>query len=182
MTTVFSSDLEKVISAAYQRAREQGHEWLTVEHLTLGLLDDPSTSELLTALGADVDELRVELVNIIAQTTPVLPPDADTDTQPTMGFQRVLQRAVYHVQSGGGAEVTGANVLVALFGENDSHGVNLLQKQGLTRLRVIHQLLPGVSNQLVDVDLNWDQGSRTIQERLAAIEARLERIEKKLGD
>jgi ATP-dependent Clp protease ATP-binding subunit ClpA len=127
---MFSKDLEFTIGQCYKQARENRHEFMTVEHLLLALLDNPSAAGVLRACGADLNKLATELKSIIAETVPVLPGDDTRDTQPTLGFQRVLQRAVYHVQSSGRKEVTGANVLVAIFGEKDSHAVYFLQPAG----------------------------------------------------
>ncbi|HVZ22851.1 MAG TPA: Clp protease N-terminal domain-containing protein, partial [Vicinamibacterales bacterium] len=114
---MFSKDLELTIGQCYKEAREQRHEFMTVEHLLLALLENPSAAAVLRACNADVGKLGRDLRSIITETVPVLPPNDERDTQPTLGFQRVLQRAVYHVQSSGRKEVTGANVLVAIFGE-----------------------------------------------------------------
>src|SRR5690606_30413504 len=105
----------------YKEAREQRHEFMTVEHLLLALLDNSSATGVLRACGVDLPRLARDLRSIITETVPVLPAHDERDTQPTLGFQRVLQRAVYHVQTSGRKEVTGANVLVAIFGEKDSH-------------------------------------------------------------
>ncbi|MEM6937780.1 MAG: Clp protease N-terminal domain-containing protein, partial [Pseudomonadota bacterium] len=142
---MFSKDLEQTISQSYKRARAQRHEFMTVEHLFLALLDNASASHVLVTCGAQPDVLRQELQDIIEQTVPVLPGNDERDTQPTVGFQRVLQRAVYHVQSSGKKEVTGANVLVAIFGEKDSHAVYFLHKQDVTRLDVVNYIAHGIS-------------------------------------
>src|SRR5690606_1871725 len=119
--SMFSKDLEYTIGQCYKQARESRHEFMTVEHLLLALLENPSAAGVLRVCGADLGRLASELRNVIAENVPVLPVEDSRDTQPTLGFQRVLQRAVYHVQSSGRKEVTGANVLVAIFGEKDSH-------------------------------------------------------------
>ena len=142
---MFSKDLEHTISQSYKKARERRHEFMTVEHLFLALLDNPSAVNVLTSCGSDIESLRSELEDIIDQTVPVLPTNDERDTQPTLGFQRVLQRAVYHVQSSGKKEVTGANVLVAIFGEKDSHAVYFLHKQDISRLDVVNFIAHGVS-------------------------------------
>ena len=116
---MFSKDLEVTIGQCYKQAREQRHEFMTVEHLLLALTENQSALGALRACGVDLPRLSRELEKIIAETVPVLPHGDERDTQPTLGFQRVLQRAVYHVQSSGRKEVTGANVLVAIFGEKD---------------------------------------------------------------
>ncbi|KFN51479.1 ATP-dependent Clp protease ATP-binding subunit ClpA [Arenimonas composti] len=142
---MFSKDLEYTIGQCYKQARESRHEFMTVEHLLLALLDNPSAASVLKACGADQPKLASGLRQIIADTVPVLPADDPRDTQPTLGFQRVLQRAVYHVQSSGKKEVTGANVLVAIFGEKDSHAVYFLNQQEITRLDVVNYLSHGIA-------------------------------------
>ncbi|MGO4556509.1 ATP-dependent Clp protease ATP-binding subunit ClpA, partial [Stenotrophomonas sp. 2YAF22] len=129
----------------YKRAREARHEFMTVEHLLLALLDNPSAQAVLKACGADADRLRQELEQAIEASVSRLAEDDGRDTQPTLGFQRVLQRAVYHVQSSGKKEVTGANVLVAIFGEKDSHAVYYLNQQDVTRLDVVNYLSHGIA-------------------------------------
>ena len=142
---MFSKDLEYSIGQCYKRAREARHEYMTVEHLALALLDNPSAEAVLKACGADFNRLRGDLEQAIATSVSVLPDDIDRDTQPTLGFQRVLQRAVYHVQSSGKKEVTGANVLVAIFGEKDSHAVYYLNQQDIVRLDVVNYLSHGIA-------------------------------------
>ncbi len=144
---MFSKDLEYSIGQCYKRAREARHEYMTVEHLALALLDNPSAEAVLKACGADFSRLRGDLEQAIATSVSVLPDDIDRDTQPTLGFQRVLQRAVYHVQSSGKKEVTGANVLVAIFGEKDSHAVYYLNQQDIVRLDVVNYLSHGIAKQ-----------------------------------
>lgn len=142
---MFSKDLEFTIGQCYKQAREARHEFMTVEHLLLALLDNASAVQVLKACGSDNGRLGQELRNVIAETVPILPEDDTRDTQPTLGFQRVLQRAVYHVQSSGRKEVTGANVLVAIFGEKDSHAVYHLQQQDVARLDVVNYISHGVA-------------------------------------
>jgi len=142
---MFSKDLEFTIGQCYKQARESRHEFMTVEHLLLALLDNASAAAVLRACGSDTRKLADELRKTIRETVPVLPEDDARDTQPTLGFQRVLQRAVYHVQSSGKKEVTGANVLVAIFGEKDSHAVYYLAQQDITRLDVVNYLSHGVA-------------------------------------
>ncbi|GGZ57713.1 ATP-dependent Clp protease ATP-binding subunit ClpA [Lysobacter xinjiangensis] len=144
---MFSKDLEYSIGQCYKRAREARHEFMTVEHLLLALLDNPSAEGVLRACEADMPRLRRELDEAISTSVAVLPEESDRDTQPTLGFQRVLQRAVYHVQSSGKKEVTGANVLVAIFGEKDSHAVYFLNQQDIARLDVVNYLSHGISKQ-----------------------------------
>ena len=142
---MFSKDLEFTIGQCYKRAREARDEYMTVEHLLLSLLENPSAEAVLKATGADFERLRGDLEQAILTSVTKLAEDDTRDTQPTLGFQRVLQRAVYHVQSSGKKEVTGANVLVAIFGEKDSHAVYLLQQQDITRLDVVNSLSHGIA-------------------------------------
>ena len=142
---MFSKDLELSISQAYHTARSKRHEFLTVEHLLLALLDNPSAREVLDACGVDLTVLGRELGQILDETIPVLSAGDQRDTQPTVGFQRVLQRALYHVQSAERKEVLGANVLVAMFGEKDSHAVYLMGKQDLARLDVVNFISHGIA-------------------------------------
>src|SRR5690554_6381401 len=144
---MFSKDLEYSIGQCYKRAREARDEYMTVEHLLLALLDNPSAEAVLKATGADFHRLRSDLEQAITTSVSVLPDEIDRDTQPTLGFQRVLQRAVYHVQSSGKKEVTGANVLVAIFGEKDSHAVYYLNQQDIARLDVVNFLSHGIAKQ-----------------------------------
>jgi ATP-dependent Clp protease ATP-binding subunit ClpA len=118
---------------------------MTVEHLLLSLLDNPTAARVLRACGADAARLRKEIGTFIDETTPLIQGEGDRETQPTLGFQRVLQRAVFHVQSAGKKEVTGANVLVALFSEQDSQAVYLLNQQDITRLDVVNYISHGIS-------------------------------------
>ena len=142
---MFSKDLEYSIGQCYKRAREARHEFMTVEHLLLALLDNPSAEAVLKACHADFPRLRTDLDQAISTSVAKLADDDGRDTQPTLGFQRVLQRAVYHVQSSGKKEVTGANVLVAIFGEKDSHAVYFLNQQDIARLDVVNYLSHGIA-------------------------------------
>jgi ATP-dependent Clp protease ATP-binding subunit ClpA len=142
---MFSKDLEVTIGHCYKQAREQRHEFMTVEHLLLSLTENQSALGALRACGVDLPRLSSELERIILETVPVLPQGDERDTQPTLGFQRVLQRAVYHVQSSGRKEVTGANVLVAIFGEKDSHAVYFMHQQEITRLDVVNYISHGIA-------------------------------------
>ncbi|MCS3810930.1 ATP-dependent Clp protease ATP-binding subunit ClpA [Xanthomonas sp. 4461] len=142
---MFSKDLEQTIGQCYKRAREARHEFMTVEHLLLSLLDNPSAQAVLKACGADQLRLHNDLEQAIEASVSRLAEDDGRDTQPTLGFQRVLQRAVYHVQSSGKKEVTGANVLVAIFGEKDSHAVYFLNQQDITRLDIVNYLSHGIA-------------------------------------
>ena len=142
---MLSKELEVTLNMAFKEAREQRHEFMTVEHLLLALLDNPTAAKVLRACGADLNALRRQLIEFIRESSPLLPDDEDRDTQPTLGFQRVLQRAVFHVQSSGKKEVNGANVLVAIFGERESHAVYLLNQQNIARLDVVNCISHGIS-------------------------------------
>ena len=143
---MLSKDLETTLNNTFKSAHASRHEYLTVEHLLLALLDNLSAVEVLNACGSDIDKLRHELQKFLNETVPIFDKsDVDRDTQPTLGFQRVLQRAVFHVQSSGRHEVTGANVLVAIFSEQDSQAVLLLKQQNITRLDVVNYISHGVS-------------------------------------
>jgi ATP-dependent Clp protease ATP-binding subunit ClpA len=141
---MIAQELEVSLHMAFMEARQKRHEFITVEHLLLALLDNPSASEVLRACAADIDDLRKLLADFVTEHTPILAGD-DVDTQPTLGFQRVIQRAILHVQSSGKKEVTGANVLVAIFGEKDSHAVYFLHQKGVTRLDVVNYISHGIS-------------------------------------
>jgi ATP-dependent Clp protease ATP-binding subunit ClpA len=142
---MIAQELEVSLHMAFVEARQKRHEFITVEHLLLALLDNPSAAEVLRACAANVEELRRELTNFINEHTPKVEGTEEIDTQPTLGFQRVIQRAILHVQSSGKKEVTGANVLVAIFGEKDSHAVYFLQRQNITRLDVVNFISHGIS-------------------------------------
>ena len=144
---MIAQELEVSLHMAFVEARQQRHEFITVEHLLLALLDNPSAAEVLRACAANIDDLRKNLTSFIKENTPVVPGTEEIDTQPTLGFQRVIQRAIMHVQStsNGKKEVTGANVLVAIFGEKDSHAVYYLHQQGITRLDVVNFISHGIT-------------------------------------
>ena len=141
---MLSSELEFCLNEAFQNARDKRHEFMTVEHLLLALLDIPKVHEILKACDSNLPELRRQLVDYIDEQTPRLPMDDETDVQPTLGFQRVLQRAVFHVQSSGKKEVTGTNVLVAVFSEKQSQAVYFLALQDIERLDVINYISHGL--------------------------------------
>ena len=143
---MIAQELEVSLHMAFVEARQARHEFITVEHLLLALLDNPSAAEVLRACAVNIDDLRKTLTNFIGDNTPTVPGTGEVDTQPTLGFQRVIQRAIMHVQSAsnGKKEVTGANVLVAIFGEKDSHAVYYLHQQGVTRLDVVNFISHGV--------------------------------------
>jgi ATP-dependent Clp protease ATP-binding subunit ClpA len=142
---MIAQELEVSLHMAFVEARQKRHEFITVEHLLLALLDNPSAAEVLRACAANIDDLRKELSAFINEHTPTVAGTEEIDTQPTLGFQRVIQRAILHVQSSGKKEVTGANVLVAIFGEKDSHAVYFLQRQGITRLDVVNFISHGIT-------------------------------------
>ena len=142
---MIAQELEVSLHMAFMDARQKRHELITVEHLLLAMIDNPTAAEVLRACGAKLDILRNELNQYIEEHTPTVMGQDDVDTQPTLGFQRVIQRAMLHVQSSGKKEVTGANVLVAIFGEKDSHAVFYLLQQGVTRLDVVNFISHGVS-------------------------------------
>jgi ATP-dependent Clp protease ATP-binding subunit ClpA len=142
---MIAQELEVSLHMAFVEARQKRHEFVTVEHLLLALADNPAAQEVLKACGANLDALRQSLREFVDQNTPIVAGEDPVDTQPTLGFQRVIQRAILHVQSLGRKEVSGANVLVALFGEKDSHAVYFLNQQGITRLDVINFMAHGVT-------------------------------------
>ncbi len=143
---MIAQELEVSLHMAFVEARQQRHEFITVEHLLMALLDNPSAAEVLRACAANIEDLRKSLATFIKENTPTVSGSEEVDTQPTLGFQRVIQRAIMHVQSTGSGkkEVTGANVLVAIFGEKDSHAVYYLHQQGVTRLDVVNFIAHGI--------------------------------------
>ena len=158
---MLSKDLETTLNNAFREARGKRHEFMTVEHLLLALLDNAAARSVLRAVGADIDRLRSELAEFIESTTPVLPEDAgERETQPTLGFQRVLQRAVFHVQSSGRKEVTGANVLVAIFSEQESQAVYFLKLQDIARIDIVNYIAHGISK-VQDSDVEGEEREET---------------------
>lgn len=142
---MIAQELEVSLHMAFMDARQKRHELITVEHLLLAMIDNPTAADVLRSCGANLDNLRSELVGYIEEHTPTVDGTDEVDTQPTLGFQRVIQRAILHVQSSGKKEVTGANVLVAIYGEKDSHAVFFLHQQGVTRLDVVNFISHGVA-------------------------------------
>lgn len=142
---MLSRELEDSLNTAFKEARSQNHEFMTVEHLLLALMTNDGVIEVLKACGSDLDTLKSDLTAFLDETTPLLPPDDERDTQPTLGFQRVLQRAVFHVQSSGKQEVNGLNVLVAIFSEQESQAVYFLKKQDISRLEIVNYISHGIS-------------------------------------
>jgi ATP-dependent Clp protease ATP-binding subunit ClpA len=163
---VIAQELEVSLHMAFVEARQKRHEFITVEHLLLALLDNPTAVEALRACAANIDELRKALSDFITAHTPTVAGNEEIDTQPTLGFQRVIQRAILHVQSSGKKEVTGSNVLVAIFGEKDSHAVYFLHQQGVTRLDVVNYISHGITKS----PQGKDQKSASGQEQEASTE------------
>jgi ATP-dependent Clp protease ATP-binding subunit ClpA len=156
---MLSSELEFCLNEAFQRARNNRHEFMTVEHLLLALLDIPRVHEILKACNSNIAELRRQLTEFIEEQTPLSPHDDDSDVQPTLGFQRVLQRAIFHVQSSGKKEVTSSNVLVAIFSEKQSQAVYYLNLQDVTRLDVINYISHGMPQLPGEVGPDEDEAS-----------------------
>ena len=142
---MLSKELEFTLNQAFKNAREKQHEFMTIEHLLLALLDNPTAAQVLRACGADIELLRRDIDSFLEETTPLILDEENRETQPTLGFQRVLQRAVFHVQSSEKKEVTGANVLVAIFSEQESQAVYFLDRQNITRLDVVNYISHGIS-------------------------------------
>ena len=169
---MLNKELEITLNKAFRQARESRHEFMTVEHLLLALLDNPEAFETLSACGANVENLRQELMIFISETTPLIPQDdADRETQPTLGFQRVLQRAVFHVQSSGKSEVTGANVLIAIFSEQESQAVYLLKSTEITRLDVVNFVSHGISR--IETHPHNDESTVESEEAVASEETKI---------
>lgn len=161
---MLNRELEETLSTAFRDALHRRHEFMTVEHLLLALLDNRQAAEVLHACGVDFDRLREQLKRFVEETTPLLPENTPgAETQPTLGFQRVLQRAVFHVQSSGKSEVSGANVLVAIFSEKESHAVYVLQMQGVERLDVVNFISHGIS-EMHDNEERTDETTETQEE------------------
>jgi len=162
---MLSKDLEITLNLAFKGARSKRHEFMTVEHLLLALIDNESAANVLRACGADLSQLRKELVEFVDSTTPLIPEqDSERETQPTLGFQRVLQRAVFHVQSSGKQEVTGANVLVAIFSEQESQAVYYLKQQSIARIDVVNYITHGIHKVAGHSDHGNDGGTQEQQE------------------
>lgn len=175
---MLSKELELTLNLAFKEARDKRHEFMTVEHLLLALIDNCSAASVLRACGANIDQLRTDLLSFVDETTPLISvSEQHRETQPTLGFQRVLQRAVFHVQSAGKEEVSGANVLAALFSEQESQAVYFLKKENITRLDIVNYISHGISkideqedNDLpsaVDDELSSDSSSKSPLEAYA---------------
>jgi ATP-dependent Clp protease ATP-binding subunit ClpA len=175
---MIAQELEVSLHMAFVEARQQRHEFITVEHLLLALLDNPTAAEVLRACAANIDDLRKNLGNFIRENTPVVPGNEEIDTQPTLGFQRVIQRAIMHVQStsNGKKEVTGANVLVAIFGEKDSHAVYYLHQQGITRLDVVNFISHGITKTPQPKEQSKEEAPEQGEEPAAAQQGALEQF------
>ena len=175
---MIAQELEVSLHMAFVEARQQRHEFITVEHLLLALLDNPSAAEVLRACAANIDDLRKNLGNFIRENTPVVPGTEEIDTQPTLGFQRVIQRAIMHVQStsNGKKEVTGANVLVAIFGEKDSHAVYYLHQQGITRLDVVNFISHGITKAPQPKEPAKEESPEQAEDQTAAQQGALEQF------
>ena len=162
---MLNKDLELTLNAAFREARTRRHEFMTVEHLLLALLDNPSAGEALNACGVDISGLKTELLEFIDETTPVIPDlEEERETHPTLGFQRVLQRAVFHVQSSGKNEVTGVKVLVAIFSEQESQAVYLLKKSDISRLDIVNFISHGISKTDDELGDDTDDIHEEVQE------------------
>ena len=153
---MLDKELEQTLNQAFHEARGNNHEFMTVEHLLLALLDNNASRDILLACGADLPSLKIELDTFLQETVPLLPPNDERDTQPTLGFQRVLQRAVFHVQSSGKQEVSAANVLVAIFSEQESQAVFFLKKQDISRLEVVNYISHGGNRLSSDDEMDED--------------------------
>ncbi len=180
---MIAQELEVSLHMAFVEARQQRHEFITVEHLLLALLDNPSAAEVLRACAANIEDLRKSLTTFIKENTPVVPGSEEIDTQPTLGFQRVIQRAIMHVQStsNGKKEVTGANVLVAIFGEKDSHAVYYLHQQGITRLDVVNFISHGITKAPQPKEPQKEEQPEAEQEGAAGQQGALEQYTQNLN-
>jgi ATP-dependent Clp protease ATP-binding subunit ClpA len=181
--SMIAQELEVSLHMAFVEARQARHEFITVEHLLLALLDNPSAAEVLRACAVNIEDLRKTLTNFITDNTPTVPGTSEVDTQPTLGFQRVIQRAIMHVQSAsnGKKEVTGANVLVAIFGEKDSHAVYYLHQQGVTRLDVVNFISHGVRKDQQSDSQKAPEGAEDAQSEGQQKESALEQFTQNLN-
>jgi ATP-dependent Clp protease ATP-binding subunit ClpA len=180
---MIAQELEVSLHMAFVDARAARHEFITVEHLLAALLDNATAVEVLKACSVNIAELRAQLKNFINDNTPVVPGTEEVDTQPTLGFQRVIQRSIMHVQStsNGKKEVTGANVLVAIFGEKDSHAVYFLQQQGVTRLDVVNFISHGIRKDLVEPAKAADPSQETEESAASGKESPLDQFTQNLN-
>ena len=180
---MIAQELEVSLHMAFVDARAARHEFITVEHLLSALLDNATSVEVLKACAVNIADLRAQLKNFINDNTPIVPGTEEVDTQPTLGFQRVIQRAIMHVQStsSGKKEVTGANVLVAIFGEKDSHAVYYLQQQGVTRLDVVNYISHGIRKDQAEVPKPESAGSESEDSGNAGKDSPLEQYTQNLN-
>ena len=180
---MIAQELEVSLHMAFVDARAARHEFITVEHLLSALLDNATSVEVLKACAVNIADLRAQLKNFINDNTPIVPGTEEVDTQPTLGFQRVIQRAIMHVQStsSGKKEVTGANVLVAIFGEKDSHAVYYLQQQGVTRLDVVNYISHGIRKDQAEVPKPESAGSESEDSGNAGKDSPLEQFTQNLN-
>ena len=201
---MLSRELEVTLNQAFKRAREKRHEFMSTEHLLLSLLGNSAASDVLNACGADIEELRKNLEEFLDANTPTIPEtDTTQETQPTLGFQSVLQRAVFHVQSSGRREVTGASILVAIFSEQESEAVTFLKQQDINRIDVVNYLahseetIESVDSQYIEstdydnlireiekflrVHANLEQRVRTSEEQIEELKAEIGRLRQELG-
>ncbi len=181
---MLSKELEFTLNLAFKEARGKSHEFMTVEHLLLALLDNPTAAPILRSCGANMEQLRQDLVQFLDDTVPLLPAESDRETQPTLGFQRVLQRAVFQVQSSEKKEATGANVLVAIFSEQESQAVYFLNQQNVTRLDVVNYLSHGISKMADEEEegvqsSEEEQGAESSRSPLEAYASNLNQLAKK---
>ena len=165
---MIAQELEVTLHMAFMDARQKRHEFISVEHLLMAMLDNPSAMEVLRACGANLESMREQLGAFIEEHTPKVDGEGEVDTQPTLGFQRVIQRAILHVQSSGKKEVTGANVLVAVFGEKDSHAVYFLTQQGVTRLDIVNFISHGITKTPQSEPVRPDEVAESSSEAPAA--------------
>ena len=179
---MLSKELELCLNQAFRSAYEKRHEFISVEHLLLAILDNSAAVEVLNACGANIAQLQHELTSFLEETTPLIAPGTKRETQPTLGFQRVLQRAAFHVQSSGHQEVTGANILVAIFSEQDSHAVFLLNQQDVSRLDVVNFISHGISKIQEESETPQKTESTTSDESEAAAANPLEKFAENLND
>ena len=166
---MLSKELEQTINESFRGAKAKRHEFMTVEHLLIALLDNNDAVRVLKACSVDIGGLRADLIEFVDSTTPLISPEDETETQPTLGFQRVLQRAVFHVQSSGKHEVTGANVLVAIFSEQESQAVFFLKTQNVSRLDIVNFITHGISKSEEEVEEPITEDSDNAGQQLSLI-------------
>ena len=180
---MIAQELEVTLHMAFVDARASRHEFITVEHLLCALLDNATAADVLKACAVNIDDLKGNLKNFINDNTPIVPGSEEVDTQPTLGFQRVIQRAIMHVQStsNGKKEVNGANVLVAIFGEKDSHAVYYLQQQGVTRLDIVNYISHGIRKDQVESPKTNESSAESEESGAASKDSPLEQYTQNLN-